>query len=160
MKPARVVSLLITSSMCMTIIAEINFRSPPLFLMWENTVKRGLYREMRRLTPDLVRYLGASPETWACNMHWKRAKREVNRFCACPLPVHCKELNTHNIPQRLVPVVDRIGGSIPGYRHGLRWCNRCCETADKHFQNEAVYLPSKKVPFSLFTSTRHGKNHI
>ena len=153
MKPARVVSLLITSSMCMILWTETSGHH--LCSLCEKTRSGEACRgKMRRLTPDLVRYLGTSPDSWACNMHWKRAKREANRFCACPLPVHCKEQNTHNIPERLVPVFDRIGGSIPGYRRGLRWCNRCCKTADQHFQNELDYIPPKKVPFSLFASAR------
>lgn len=140
MKPARVVSLLITSSMCMILWTETSGHL--LCSLCEKTRSGEACRgKMRQLTPDLVRYLGTRPDSWACNMHWKRAKREANRFCACPLPVHCKELNTHNIPERLVPVFDRIGGSIPGYRRGLRWCNRCCETPDQHFQNEPDYIP-------------------
>ena len=115
MKPARVVSLLITSSMCMILWTETSGHH--LCSLCEKTRSGEACRgKMRQLTPDLVRYLGTSPDSWACSMHWKRAKREANRFCACPLPVHCKELNTHNIPERLVPVFDRIGGSIPGYR--------------------------------------------
>ena len=154
MKPARVVSLLITSSMCMILWTETSGHH--LCSLCEKRRSGEACRgKMRRLTPDLVRYLGTfSPDSRACNMHWKRAKREANRFCACPLPVHCKELNTHNIPERLVPVFDRIGGSIPGYRRGLRWCNRCCETADQHFQNEPDYIPPKNEPFSLFASAR------
>ena len=158
MKPARVVSLLITSSMCMILWTETSGHH--LCSLCEKTRSGEACRgKMRQLTPDLVRYLGTRPDSWACNMHRKRAKREANRFCACPLPVHCKELNTHNIPERLVPVFDRIGGSIPGYRRGLRWCNRCCETADQHFQNEPDYIPPKRVHGFLY-SLLHGKNHI
>ena len=88
--------------------------------------------------------------TWACNMHWKRMKREANGFCARPLPVHCHDLHNQNIPERLNPVFDRMGESVPGYRCGLRWCKRCYQTADQHFKNEPHYQPPKKVFFILF----------
>ena len=83
-------------------------------------------------------------------MHWKRMKREANKFCACPLPVHCKDLHNQNIPARLVPVFDRIGENIPGYRCGLRWCNRFHQTAEQHLKNEPGYKPPKKVFFIPF----------
>ena len=105
---------------------------------------------MRRFTPDIARYLGTDTNAWACNMHWKRIKREANGFCACPLPVHCHDLHNQNIPERLIPTFDRIGESIPGYRRGLRWCNRCYHTADQHFKNEPDYQPPKKVFFIIF----------
>jgi len=154
MKPARAVSLLIIlSTICITMWRETSGHHL-CFLCKKTRAGEACRGKMRRITSDLARYLGTSTDTWACNLHWKRVKREANGFCACPLPVHCKELHTQTIPERLVPVFDRIGESVPGYRRGVRWCNRCYKTADQHFQNEPDYRPPKKVPYSLFTSTR------
>jgi len=103
--------------------------------------------KMRRCTPGMARYLGTSADAWACMRHWIRINRAVNGFCACPLPEHCKQLHSQNIPERLIPMFDRIGESIPGYRRGLRWCNQCYQTAESQFKNEPDYSPPKKVFF-------------
>ena len=87
----------------------------------------------------------------------KDMKREANGFCACPLPVHCKDLHNQNIHERLIPIFDRIGESIPGYRRGLRWCNRCYQTADQHFNNLPDYQPPRKVFFIPFFKMTHLK---
>ena len=112
---------------------------------------------MRTFTPDTARYLGTDTNTSACNMHWKRMKREANGFCACPLPVHCKDLHNQNIPEGLIPIFDRIGESIPGYRRGLRWCNRCYQTADQNFNNLPDYQPPRMVFFIPFFKMTHLK---
>ena len=104
---------------------------------------------MRGFTPDIARYLGTDTNTSACNMHWKRMKREANGFCACPFPVHCKD----HIPERLIPIFE----SIPGYRRGLRWCNRCYQTADQNFNNLPDYQPPRMVFFIPFFKMTHLK---
>ena len=149
MKRARAALLLILSSISITMWSETSGHHL-CFLRERTRSGETCTGKMRRFTPDMARYLGTSTDTWACNMHWKRVKREANGFCAYPLPVPCKDLHNQNIPERLVPVFDRIGVSIPGYRRGLRWCNRCYQTADQHFKKEADYQPPKKVFFIPF----------
>ena len=105
--------------------SEVVILSVLYITMWRETSGHHLYflgektrsgeactGTMRGFTPDIARYLGTDTNTSACNMHWKRMKREANGFCACPLPVHCKDLHNQNIPERLISIFDRIGESI------------------------------------------------
>lgn len=109
--------------------------------------------KLRRMTPEMVRYIGTSTDAWACSRHWIRIKRELNGFCACPLPKHSEQLHSLNIPERLISMFYRIGEGIPGYRRGSRWCNQCYQTAEQQFKNEPDYRPPKKVFLSsLFSS--------
>ena len=101
--------------------------------------------KMRRLNAAIARYLGGTTEEWACTLHWNRANREANRFCACPLPVHSSEIHPHNIPERFLQMFDRIGRLMSGYRPGLRWCGRCRNQADEVFKGEKDYLPPEQV---------------
>ena len=149
MKRGRAKLLLILSVLYLTMWRETSGHHL-CFLRQKTRSGEACTGKMRRFTPDIARYLGTDTNTWACSMHWKRMKREANAFCACPLPVHCKDLHNQNIPERLIPIFDRIGESIPGYRRGLRWCNRCYQTADQHFKNEPDYQPPKKVFFIPF----------
>ncbi|XP_044166661.1 uncharacterized protein LOC122950741 [Acropora millepora] len=99
---------------------------------------------MRRFTPGIARFLCGDTNSWACTRHWTRVHREVNSFCACPLPVHSTELSQRHIPVRLYQIFDRIGVTVPGYRAGVRWCNSCSKTADEKFKSERDYSPPEK----------------
>ena len=105
---------------------------------------------MRRFTPGIARFLGGDTNSWACTRHWTRVHREVNSFCACPLPVHSTELSQRHIPVRLYQIFDRIGVTVPGYRAGVRWCNSCSKTADEKFKSERDYSPPEKVSHPVF----------
>ncbi|XP_015767072.1 PREDICTED: uncharacterized protein LOC107345838 isoform X1 [Acropora digitifera] len=99
---------------------------------------------MKRITPGIARFLCGDTNSWACTRHWTRVHREVNSFCACPLPVHSTELSQRHIPVRLYQIFDRIGVTVPGYRAGVRWCNSCSKTADEKFKSERDYSPPEK----------------
>ena len=111
---------------------------------------------MRRFTPGIARFLGGDTNSWACTRHWTRVHREVNSFCACPLPVHSTELSQRHIPVRLYQIFDRIGVTVPGYRAGVRWCNSCSKTADEKFKSERDYSPPEKVSHPVFLCHKKG----
>ena len=100
-------------------------------------------------------YVGTSTDAWACTRHWTRIKRELNRFCPCPLTHHSNDIPGQNISQRLLEMFDRIGESVPGYRRGIRWCNQCYKNADRLFKNEIDYHPPEQVKNILFTPPKN-----
>ena len=101
--------------------------------------------KIRKLNIAIARYVGGTTDAWACTLHWTRIYRESNKFCACPLPVHSKELHHQNIPERFYKIFDWIGQTVRGYRPGVRWCTSCRKSADELFKNEQDYSPPKKV---------------
>ena len=94
---------------------------------------------------SMPQWRGGTTEDWACTRHWRRANREANRFCACPLPVHSNDIYSCTIPERFHKMFDRIGREMSGYRPGLRWCCRCRNKADEVFKSEKDYLPPEQV---------------
>lgn len=100
---------------------------------------------MRRLDDATARFVGGNLNCWACSRHLMRATREANEYCSCPLQQHSSELSRRKIPKRLYRLFDRIGTSIPNYRPGARWCNKCATIADTVFSQEPDYIPPSKV---------------
>ena len=82
-----------------------------------------------------------------------RIYHELNTFCACPLPVHSKELHLQNIPRRLYKIFHRIGRS--------KWLRSWCQMSHQLFKSKQHYSPPKKVliewtMFCLISVTRKG----
>ena len=112
------------------------FRSTILLVPKETRTGEDCEGKRRRFGPGMVRYVGANADAWACTRHWTRINRASHSFCACPLHEHSGELLKQNIPVRFHALFDRVGRSIPGYRPGMRWCCKCCKSADKLFKPE------------------------
>ena len=101
--------------------------------------------KVRKVNTAIARYVGGTTDSWACSLHWTRIYRELNTFCACPLPARSKEFHHQNIPQRMYKIFHLIGKILSCHRPGIRWYTSCRKSADDLFKREQGYSLLKKV---------------
>lgn len=105
---------------------------------------------LRTPTSQICRAGGLEPCDSVCQRHFDQIRREDNKKCSCPSTWgHTAKLNGHPIPCGYFQILDEVGRSLPEYKPGTRWCNKCRTEAPKRLRNwprpEELFRKQRKV---------------